>query len=101
MDIAAPYDPGSPGPIATGGDPDPGGRDPVAGDVAGAVAAAHARLGELQSDTYGQGSVIGDLLDLPRGYLDPGVGSLGTPEPPAGATPQGEAGVYDFDSDSG
>jgi hypothetical protein len=52
-------------PIYTGGDDDAGGRDPVAGSVAGAVAAADARYLQLQSDTYGQGSHIGDLMDLP------------------------------------
>jgi|GraSoiStandDraft_37_1057305.scaffolds.fasta_scaffold347706_1 hypothetical protein len=52
-------------PIYTGGDADAGGQDDVAGSVAGAVAAADARMHELQSDTYGQGSTIGDLLTLP------------------------------------
>jgi hypothetical protein len=52
-------------PIAFPGDADPGGRDVVADSVAGAVSNAQARYGELQGDTYGQGSVIGDLLQLP------------------------------------
>jgi hypothetical protein len=52
-------------PIAFPGDADPGGRDDVAGDVAGAMGAAGARFAELQSDTYGQGSTIGDLMELP------------------------------------
>jgi hypothetical protein len=52
-------------PVAFPGDADAGGRDDVAGDVAAAVANAQARYGELQGDTYGQGSVIGDLVDLP------------------------------------
>jgi len=60
-----PYDAGSPQAILVGGDADPGGRDIVSGTVAGSVAAAHAWLGELQGDTYGQGSRIGDLMDLP------------------------------------
>lgn len=86
MDIQAPYDPGSVSPILAGGDADPGGRDIVAGTVDGAVAAAQARWGELQSDTFGQGSTIGDLI---------------TPDAQApGATPAGEAAVHDFDSDT-
>ena len=53
-------------PIAFPGDADPGGRDTVAGSVAEAVSNAEARYGELQSDTYGQGSTIGDLMVLPE-----------------------------------
>jgi hypothetical protein len=56
----------SPQPVYVGGDADPGGRDDVAADPAGAVANAEGRYGELQSDTYGQGSQIGDLLPLPE-----------------------------------
>jgi len=57
----------SPGgqPIAFPGDADPGGRDTVAASVAQAVSNAEARYHELQGDTYGQGSVVGDLLSLP------------------------------------
>jgi hypothetical protein len=55
-----------PQPVAFPGDDDPGGRDDVAADPAGAQANAEARFGELQGDTYGLGSVIGDLLDLPE-----------------------------------
>ncbi len=70
-----PYEPGSPQAIYVGGDADAGGRDIVAGSVDGAVAAAHAWLGELQGDTYGQGSQIGDPVDLPGttlgGFYDP------------------------------
>lgn len=55
----------TPGHINVHGDEDPGGRDAVAGDVAGAVTAAMDRRAELASDTFGQGSVIGDLMDLP------------------------------------
>jgi hypothetical protein len=55
----------SPQPVYVGGDADPGGRDIVAADPAGAVANTEARYGELQSDTFGQGSAIGDLMDLP------------------------------------
>lgn len=84
MDIQAPYEPGSPDPVYVGGDADAGGRDDVAGDVAGAKAAALARAAEHQSDTYGQGSVIGDLLP------PPGPGSPGVTAP-------GEAAIYDPD----
>lgn len=80
----APYYPGAISPVNAMGDADAGGRDDVAGTVAGAVAAADARLAELQADTYGQGSVIGDLLALPPGPLDPGVGSLGVTDPSGG-----------------
>jgi hypothetical protein len=52
-------------PIRFPGNDDPGGRDDVAATVAGSVAAAEARYGEHQADTYGQGSVIGDLVTLP------------------------------------
>jgi hypothetical protein len=54
--------------IAFPGDSDPGGRDIVADSVAGSVAATEARYHELQGDTYGQGSHIGDLMDLPPGH---------------------------------
>jgi hypothetical protein len=64
-------------PIYAGGAADAGGRDIVSGTVAGAVAAAEARFGELAGDTYGQGSHIGDPMTLPPSPLDPGVGSLG------------------------
>jgi hypothetical protein len=52
-------------PIRFQADDDPGGRDIVSGDVAGSVAAAKARLAELESDTFGQGSTIGDLMTSP------------------------------------
>lgn len=77
----APYYPGPLSPIFVGGDGDAGGRDDVASSVAGAVANQSARWHELQSDTFGQGSVIGDLMALPPSPLDPGVGSLGTTRP--------------------
>ena len=83
-DIRAPYDPGSPDPIDAGGDADAGGRDDVAGDVAGAVQAAEARYTEHESDTHQQGSVIGDLVAMPPGGLDPAASSPGTTDP-AGA----------------
>lgn len=86
MDIQAPYEPGSPDPILVGGDADAGGRDIVSGDVAASVAAAEARLREYESDTYGQGSTIGDLMTFPPGPLDPGtVGGLKGGTDPSGA----------------
>jgi len=60
-----PYEAGAVSPIYVGGDADPGGRDDVAGSVAGSVAAAEARFGNHQADTYAQGSTIGDVYDLP------------------------------------
>lgn len=79
-DIMAPYDPGEPGHVNVHGDADPGGSDKTSGTVAGAVAAADARQHELESDTFGQGSVLGDLMTLPPSPVDPAAG----PEP-AGA----------------
>ena len=70
-----PYEPGAVSPIYVGGDADAGGRDIVSGTVAGALANAEARFGELRGDTYGQGSRIGDLMDFPSSPLDPGAGS--------------------------
>lgn len=72
---------GGPSPVMFPGDADPGGRDIVSGAVAGAVANAQARFGELQSDTYGVGSHVGDLMSFPPNPLDPGVGSLGETDP--------------------
>jgi hypothetical protein len=83
-DIQAPYDPGTPGHVNVHADPDPGGGDKTAGTVDGAVAAADARQHELESDTFGQGSKIGDLMTLPPGGLDPAASSPGTTDP-AGA----------------
>lgn len=74
FDIQAPYAAGEPQPVRFPGDPDPGGRDDVAGTVAGAQAAAEARYGEHQGDTYGQGSVIGDLVTFPPSPLDTPAG---------------------------
>jgi hypothetical protein len=81
FDIQAPSAPGDPDPIFVGGDPDAGGQDDVAGDVAAAQSQAEARYREHQSDTYGLGSTIGDTVTLPPSPLDPGVGSLGTTDP--------------------
>jgi hypothetical protein len=52
-------------PVAFPGDADPGGRDTVAASVAEAVANTEARYHELAGDTYGAGSTIGDVMDLP------------------------------------
>jgi hypothetical protein len=81
FDIQAPYAAGSPDPILTGGDADPGGRDDVAGDVAAAQAAAEARYGEHQADTHAQGSTIGDVMDLPA-ETSTGSGGGGFYDPP-------------------
>jgi hypothetical protein len=70
FDIQAPHAAGSPDPIFAGGDADAGGRDDVAGDVAAAQAAAQARYHEHQGDTYAQGSVIGDAMNLPAKTSD-------------------------------
>jgi hypothetical protein len=69
-----PYYAGAPQAIYVGGDDNPGGRDDVAGSVAGAVANAEARYGEHQADTYAQGSTIGDVMTFPPSPLDPGAG---------------------------
>ena len=89
----APYYPGPLGPVNAAGDRDAGGMDDVCGDVAGAVAAAQARWGELQGDlgttgTPGPGALpvhagtIGDLVQFPPSALDPGAG-VGTTLPTA------------------
>jgi hypothetical protein len=63
--------PGSEPPVAGGqkiafpGDNDAGGRDDVAASVAQAVSNATDRQRELQGDTFGVGSRIGDALVLP------------------------------------
>jgi hypothetical protein len=69
-----PYEAGAVSPVVWPGDNDAGGRDIVSGAVAGAVAAAEARFGELRGDTYGLGSHIGDLMSFPPSPLDPGAG---------------------------
>jgi hypothetical protein len=79
VDIEAPYDPGSPDPVQFAADDDPGGRDIVSGTTGGAEAAAAARLAELESDTYGQGSAIGDVLTLPSSPFNPAVGVQDNP----------------------
>jgi hypothetical protein len=81
--VDAPYYPGPLAPVNAAGDADAGGRDDVAGDVAGAVANATGRWHEHQSDTYQQGSVIGDLVQFPASPLDPGAG-VGNTTPAGG-----------------
>jgi len=81
FDIQAPYSPGDTSPIYVGGDPDAGGRDDVAGTVAAAQAAAEARFHEHQTDTYGQGSRIGDAMTLP-GTTSTGSDGGGFYDPP-------------------
>src|SRR5258706_4406011 len=77
-----PYAAGAISPVGRIGDNDSGGGDIVAASVGDAVSNAMARLSELQGDTYGQGSRIGDQWDLPPrtsdgkitqggGYYDP------------------------------
>lgn len=66
-------------PVQFTADDDAGGRDIVSPTVDGAVAAAGARLAELQADTFGQGSTIGDVLDLPHSLFNPAVGVLDNP----------------------
>jgi hypothetical protein len=62
--VSAEVVPGGQG-IAFTGDADPGGRDTVAASVQEAVANTEARYHELAADTYGAGSQIGDVMDLP------------------------------------
>jgi hypothetical protein len=66
-------------PVAFPGDADAGGRDTVSGTVAGSQAAAEARYHEHMSDTYSQGSTIGDILALPSSPMNPAVGVLDNP----------------------
>jgi hypothetical protein len=88
--LVAPYSPGAISPVYTGGAPDAGGRDDVAGTIAGAVANAEARFAEHYQDTLPQGSVIGDLMTFPPSPLDPPAGpgltspSGGYYDPPRG-----------------
>lgn len=79
--IQAPYAAGELSPIQVHGDADAGGRDDVAGTAAAAQAAAEARFHEHMSDTYGQGSTIGDLMTMPPNGLDPAASSPGTTDP--------------------
>lgn len=59
----------------------------MADSVAGAVSNTEARYHELAGDTYGAGSTIGDVLDLPPVVSDQSkhTGSPGSPDSgPAG-----------------
>jgi hypothetical protein len=80
-DIQAPYSAGPEVHVHVHGDADPGGSDKTSQTAAGAVAASQARQRELESDTFGQGSVIGDIMTLPPNPLDPGAGPAGTTAP--------------------
>jgi len=71
--LVNPYYPGAISPIMVGGDADAGGRDIVSGTVAGAVDNRVAYYTELEGDSHPQGSVMGDLMPLPPGPLDPGT----------------------------
>ena len=81
--LLASYVPGAVSPVTVGGDADAGGRDDVAGTVAGAVANAEARMLEHEGDTHPQGSVIGDLMTFPPSGQDPGAG-VGNTRPTEG-----------------
>ena len=90
--LVTPYYAGDISPVNAAGDADAGGRDDVSATVGGAVAAATGRWHEFQSDTYGEGSVIGDLMTFPPSPEDPGAG-VGNTLPTAG--------FYDPDRDYG
>ena len=114
--LCTPYYGGAVSPVLVGGDPDAGGRDDMAPDVAGAVANATGRWQEHQADTYKkgpvagtavvgsadpqQGSVIGDLVHFPPAALDPGAGVGNTTptgaffDPPRGYGGEGGAPGY-------
>ena len=84
----APYYGGALSPIQVHADADAGGRDIAADSVPGSMAAAAARLGELEHDTFGQGSTIGDLMDLPvvdSAANPPLWGPYGPSQPPSGS----------------
>ena len=51
--------------INTEMDADAGGSDTIAASVAESVAAALAHNAEMESDTHGQGTTVGDLVALP------------------------------------
>ena len=84
----APYYGGAISPVQVHGDADAGGRDIAADSVADSMAAASARLAEMEGDTYGQGSVIGDLMDLPpvdSAANAPVWGPFDATQPPSGS----------------
>jgi hypothetical protein len=59
---------------------DPGNGDKMAPTMQESIALGMQRLNELHSDTYGQGSTVGDLMPLANVTpdLDPSVGTLDT-----------------------
>jgi hypothetical protein len=67
FDIIAPYAAGPEVHIQVHGDNDAGGQDKTSPTVAGSVAAAMARQHELETDTFGQGGTIGDVIGLVPG----------------------------------
>jgi hypothetical protein len=71
--LVANFYPGAISPIQMAGPGDAGGRDTVAGTVAGAVANAEGRYLEHEGDTHDTGGAVGDVLTLPPGPLDPGA----------------------------
>jgi hypothetical protein len=74
--LVTPYYGGPLAPVDAMGDPDAGGRDDVAGTVAGAVASAEARYHEHASDATAPGpSQIGDTLPLAPVDSNPAVGT--------------------------
>ena|SRR5258707_10814838 len=82
FDIIAPYTAGPEVHIAVHGDNDAGGSDKTSQTVAGSVAMAMARQAELESDTFGTGSKIGDLMDLPPRTLGGDSDGGGFYDPP-------------------
>jgi len=78
----APYYGGAISPIDAHGDADAGGRDVASETVDGSMAAASARLAELEGNvTHGAGGTIGDLVPMPPSPLDPAASSPGTTDP--------------------
>lgn len=63
--VATSETPETPDPIVSPQVPDAK-ADTVSASVAGAVSAAEARFLSHQADTYGQGSELGTVLDLPE-----------------------------------
>jgi hypothetical protein len=70
-----PYEAGAIDPVVCGeSHMGPESCDIVSATPGGAVAAAQARADSRQLETFGQGSVIGDLMTFGPGPLDPGAG---------------------------
>jgi len=68
--LVSPFYAGAISPVQMPGPGDAGGRDDVAGTVAGAVANATGRYLEHEGDTHGIGSTIGDVMTFPPSPLD-------------------------------